>query len=121
MDPWGKERWEKEGGVDWVLPFEARLAMVKEDWKRAIDYFERYLGGAQGRKAGEALAREYLDLGIAYAEAGLTEGAVRAWNSGLDCGDDRRNGLWKNAIVEARQLFETTGRCWQVLSARLIR
>jgi Domain of unknown function (DUF4062) len=120
---WMQGRDENERGLR-MLPYRARQAMLENDWGAAAAYFKEYLDTPNpvwNSKAGEALAREFLDYGIALAEHKAPEVARQVWQRGLDCPDELANKIWKGMIAEAQGILRVHGRCWPHLPRPLLR
>jgi hypothetical protein len=120
---WMRDRTGEEQRLR-ILPYSARIAMLENDWEAAARHFEKYLdvpNPVWNSKAGEALAREFLDYGIALAERHQVATAQRVWRRGLECPDNLANRIWKASIQEAQRIAQIHGSCWPHLSRPLLR
>ncbi len=108
-DPAGAERaftdlqtdpWIRKYRPDWFPTYQARLAMLQQDWAAAVNPLREYLAAdlaARGLKS-EARAAVWLDLGSALVAADRLEEARAAWGEGLACPRDLGNGIWHDVI-----------------------
>ncbi len=114
-----RDRWLKSNNRDVLLLMcEARLAILKGQWREAIAWFARYLDmdlpGWGERNASfviwalerHEIAEDYLFLGNSFAAMNEEENAQKSWRRGLECPDENGNGMIKPRI---RSCLRSTG------------
>lgn len=102
-----QDLWLKaEGGPKALLPYQARLAFLKDHPAPAVSYWTEYLAqrdiNAESNR--EAAARDYYDFGIALRQAGDEAEAKNIWKQALAFPSEPGNHYWHVAINKALNL-----------------
>lgn len=93
-----EDEWTRREHPWLVALWEARTAIVAEDWARAATLYEEMLGPDAldvPPPTSEGIAWRLLDYGRALAGTGRSADAVRAWQQVLRCADSTAAWPWK--------------------------
>lgn len=99
------DRWLAQFGENQLTAaLNARLLLLREDWRQACHFYENLLAAElvrpEGPSSAEGLARHFLEYGQALAGAGHSEQAHAIWEHGLRCPDHAGNWFWKQRIEQ---------------------
>jgi hypothetical protein len=99
-DPWVRRSDDKS----FLLPYQARMAVLRRDYQAAARYFVAYLKPLEENKVSlfkiESMAENYLDYGMVLYENGKKDEAVSCWKTGLSFPDEPGNQKWKEMILK---------------------